>query len=218
MPEESAFSSWQQQDFPLFQSVQTSFRGQQTSCSKGLPIQRECELMKNTLQWANIVKFIKLLRLRWCGHTERLSYERIFKKVTTKMEQIGKGGRPQKRRTYEVEEDLKIMGIIQWHIAARNQKKWKRTLLEAKVQHKMWWWWWWRRRRGRGEEEEVKVKLSLYTPNRPLGFHVVEAPRISTQLVHKNGKVISTRHWLPLPARRHPWCSFVLVAEFTPGP
>jgi hypothetical protein len=80
--------------------------------------------LQDTLQRATILKFIKLLRLRRDGHTESLNNERIPKQiVTARMEQIGKRGRPWKGWTYEVEEDLKIMGLINWHIVARNQKK-----------------------------------------------------------------------------------------------
>jgi hypothetical protein len=40
---------------------------------------------------ADIVKFIKSLRSRWCGHTERMNNERMPKKImTTKMEEQGK--------------------------------------------------------------------------------------------------------------------------------
>jgi hypothetical protein len=58
-----------------------------------------------TLQEADIVKFIKSLRLRWYGHHE------IPKQITARTQGTGKRGRSQKTWTDEVEEDLKIMGI-----------------------------------------------------------------------------------------------------------
>lgn len=49
-----------------------------------------------------------------------------------------KRGRLQKRWIYEVEENLQIMGIINWHTVARDQKEWKRTVLEAKLHDGLW--------------------------------------------------------------------------------
>jgi hypothetical protein len=38
------------------------------------------EETKDKLEWADNVKFIKSLRLRWCGHIERTNNERMPKK------------------------------------------------------------------------------------------------------------------------------------------
>ena len=51
----------------------------------------------------------------------------------------------------------------------------------------------------------------------PFGLHEVEASRISRQLAHKGGKVVSPIHWPPLPPRRYPWYTFLLEAESTLG-
>ena len=53
--------------------------------------------------------------------------------------------------------------------------------------------------------------------DRPLGLQQVEVPRISRHSVNEGGKVVSPVHWPPLPARRYPWCSFLLEAQLTPG-
>jgi hypothetical protein len=55
---------------------------------------------------------------------------------------------------------------------------------------------------------------------RPLGFRKVEAPRISRQSAHEDGKVVSLTHRPPLPPphRRYPRYSFVSEAELIPGP
>jgi hypothetical protein len=42
-------------------------------------------------------------------------------------------GRSRKRWIDEGEEDLKIMGIRNWHAVAKNCQKWRKTVLEAKV-------------------------------------------------------------------------------------
>jgi hypothetical protein len=56
-----------------------------------------------------------------------------------------------------------------------------------------------------------KVKQSV-------GFQEVEAPRISRQSAHEDGKVVSPTHRPRLPLRKYSWYSFLLEAESTPGP
>jgi hypothetical protein len=53
--------------------------------------------------------------------------------MTTKMEGTRKRGRTRKRWIDEVEEDLKIMGIRNWHAVAKDRQEWRKTVLEAKV-------------------------------------------------------------------------------------
>jgi hypothetical protein len=90
--------------------------------------------IEDILEGADIVKFIKSLRLRWCGHIERMNNERMPKKImTTNMEGTRYRGRPRKRWIDEVEEDLKIMGIRYWHAVAKDRRQWRKIVLEAKV-------------------------------------------------------------------------------------
>ena len=42
--------------------------------------------------------------------------------------------------------------------------------------------------------------------------------QISRQSAHEGGKVVSPTHRPPLPPREHPWYSFLLETESTPGP
>jgi hypothetical protein len=44
--------------------------------------------------------------------------------------------RPRKRRIDDVEEDLKIMGVRNWHAVARDRQEWRRIVLEAKVHNR----------------------------------------------------------------------------------
>jgi hypothetical protein len=53
--------------------------------------------------------------------------------MTTKMEGTRKRGRPRKRWIDEVEEDLKIMGIRNWHAVAKYRQEWRKIVSEAKV-------------------------------------------------------------------------------------
>jgi hypothetical protein len=53
--------------------------------------------------------------------------------MTIKMEGTRKRGRPRKRWIDEDEEDLKIMGIRNWHLVAKARQEWRKIVLEAKV-------------------------------------------------------------------------------------
>jgi hypothetical protein len=80
--------------------------------------------IEDILEGAYTVKFIKSLRKRWCGHIECMNNERMPKKImTTKMEGTRKRGRPHKRWIDEVEEDVKIMGIRNWHAVAKDRQE-----------------------------------------------------------------------------------------------
>jgi hypothetical protein len=56
-----------------------------------------------------------------------------LKIMTTKVEGTRKRGRPRKRWIDEVEEDLKIMGIRNWHSVAKDRQEWRKIVLEAEV-------------------------------------------------------------------------------------
>jgi hypothetical protein len=79
-------------------------------------------------------KFIKLLRLRWYGHVERMQNQRMLKQIpaSTTTEGIRKRGRSHKRRRHETEEDLNGGEKIarQW---SETTGKWRNTPVEATV-------------------------------------------------------------------------------------
>ena len=54
------------------------------------------------------------------------------------MEGKGKKGRPWKNGPENGEEGMKIKGIENLQAVARNWKEWRRIILEAKVQNRMW--------------------------------------------------------------------------------
>jgi hypothetical protein len=83
---------------------------------------------------ADIVKFIKSSRIRWYGHVERMQNQRMPKQIAAAtIEGTRKRGIPCKRWKDEVEEDLNIMEIKNRRAAARDRRKWRTILLQAKV-------------------------------------------------------------------------------------
>ena len=64
---------------------------------------------------ADIVRFIKSRRIAWLGHVMRMDDKRTSKRISG-WKRIGTRirGRPRKRWTVDIEEDLQIMGIRRW--------------------------------------------------------------------------------------------------------
>jgi hypothetical protein len=55
--------------------------------------------------------------------------------VTVRKEETRKRGRARKKWIDKAEEDMKVMGIRKWHAMARDQKEWRKGVLEAKVHY-----------------------------------------------------------------------------------
>ena len=85
------------------------------------------------LQWADMVTFTKSVRLKWYGQTERTSNKRMPQHTATaRMEEIKKGGRPQKRWTDGCEIEIRL----QWPETRRNRGPlyWKpRSTMDCKA-------------------------------------------------------------------------------------
>jgi hypothetical protein len=67
-----------------------------------------------------------------------MNNERMPKRImTTKMEETRKRGRPRKRWIDEVEEDMKIVVVRNWHAVAKDCQEWTKIVLEAKVHNRL---------------------------------------------------------------------------------
>jgi hypothetical protein len=85
-------------------------------------------------QELDIVAEIKEARLRWLGHVERMSEDRVIKKLyMNKPEGRRSVGRPKMRWLDDVEEDLRNMRISGWRGKTRRRDEWKYVLREVKV-------------------------------------------------------------------------------------
>jgi len=80
-----------------------------------------------------IIETIRLNRLHWFGHVQRMQENRIFRRVlyinlgTTKLR-----GRPRNRWQDEVREDGRIIGGEGWREKVRNREEWKKLLRTAR--------------------------------------------------------------------------------------
>jgi hypothetical protein len=84
----------------------------------------------------DIATEVKMIRLRWLGHMERMSDDRSTKMLySNKPEGLRLVGRPRKRWLDEVEQDWKQMGVRGWRRRAQNRDEWRSVLKEAKVLH-----------------------------------------------------------------------------------
>jgi len=67
----------------------------------------------------DIVTEIKKGRLRWLGHVERMSEERVVKRLYQNTPEGSRSvGRPRLRWMDDMREDLKRMGVTNWRIRA----------------------------------------------------------------------------------------------------
>ena len=83
---------------------------------------------------ADIVRFIKSIRIAWLGHVTRMDEKRISKGVL-EWKPTGRRirGRPSKRWIEEIEEDIQSMGIRGWRKLSKEGREWKRITEKAKT-------------------------------------------------------------------------------------
>jgi hypothetical protein len=82
----------------------------------------------------DIVKAIKICRLRWIGHVMRMDVDDPVRK--TLLEKPGeqcRRGRPRTKFLDNVEEDLGNVGIRAWRRTAMGRDAWKNDLKEAEA-------------------------------------------------------------------------------------
>jgi hypothetical protein len=80
-----------------------------------------------------ITETIRLHRLGWFGHVQRMEENRISKTVLyMTMETTRPRGRPRNRWQYEVREDGIIIGEEQWQEKVDNREEWKKLLRTAR--------------------------------------------------------------------------------------
>ena len=82
----------------------------------------------------DIVIEIKRGRLRWLGHVERMSEERVVKRLYQNIPEGSRSvERPRLRWMDDGREYLRRMGVTNWRIRAHRRDEWKMVMKEAKV-------------------------------------------------------------------------------------
>jgi len=91
------------------------------------------------MQWLKkptITETIRLNRLHWFGHVQRMEENRIPQKILhMNMEVTRLRGRPRNRWQDEVREGGKLDGGKGWKERVYNRKEWKKLLRMAKNRH-----------------------------------------------------------------------------------
>jgi hypothetical protein len=88
------------------------------------------ELIEN----ADIVRFIKSRRIAWLGHVMRMDDKRAPNRILEwKPMGTRTRGRPRKRWTVDIEEDMQTMGIRRWKNLCEERAEWKRITEKSKT-------------------------------------------------------------------------------------
>ena len=83
-----------------------------------------------------IIEAIRLNRLHWFGHVQRMEKNRIPKKVLyMNLETTRLRGRPRNRWQDEVREDGRLVGGKGWKERVHNREEWKKLLRTARNCH-----------------------------------------------------------------------------------
>ena len=86
-----------------------------------------------------LVRRVKLQRLRWLGHVVRMDEQAPARKVfeTTPSGGTRKRGRPSIRWRDQVEDNIKSLGIPNWRQIAGRRSDWRNLLYEAKTGNRL---------------------------------------------------------------------------------
>jgi hypothetical protein len=84
------------------------------------------------LQKPTITETIRLHRLRWFGHVQRMEENRISNRVLYMNLETRPRGRPRNRWQDEAREDGRMVGGEEWKESIYNREEWKKFLRTAR--------------------------------------------------------------------------------------
>jgi len=103
-------------------------------CSRILEKQNKLRSEATIWRTGNSKRNKKKGRLRWLGHVERMSEERVVKRLYQNTPEGSRSvGRSRLRWMDDVREDLRRMGVTNWRIRAHRRDDWKMVVKEAKI-------------------------------------------------------------------------------------
>ena len=86
----------------------------------------------------DIVRRIRIQRLRWLGHVGRMNQDAPARKAfDNEYEGTRRQGRPRLRWKDQVQEDLKVLGVSNWRRHAQDRSAWKSTLRQAVTNNRL---------------------------------------------------------------------------------
>jgi len=87
----------------------------------------------------DVVKRIKIQRLRWLGHVVRMEESNPARKVFESEPGGGsrRRGRPNLRWTDQVRNNITTLGVRNWRQSASRREEWRQLLIEAKTCHRL---------------------------------------------------------------------------------
>jgi len=95
------------------------------------------EELRTKYRSQDIVTAIKIRRLEWLGHVNRMNETRSVKKIFEgKLEGRRGRGRPRLRWITDVEDDLRKLGMKRWRTKALDREEWASIIREAKAKLK----------------------------------------------------------------------------------
>jgi hypothetical protein len=95
---------------------------------------RNNEEIDNIIRKKDIIRFVRVRRISWIGHVERMEDSTMPKRVMReRIYTRKKRGRPKVRWLGAVQEDLREMRIKGWRRKAQDGDQWRRIAQEAKA-------------------------------------------------------------------------------------
>jgi hypothetical protein len=82
-----------------------------------------------------LIEIIRLNRLHWFGHVQRMEENRIPKRLYMNLGTTRLRGRPRNRWQDEMREDGRMVGGEGWQEKVHNREEWKKLLRTARNRH-----------------------------------------------------------------------------------
>jgi hypothetical protein len=82
----------------------------------------------------DLVRFIKMQRLRWLGHLEMMPESQMPRMLRGRLHSRRKKGRPRKRWMDSVIADLGVMGVREWRSKAADSPSWAVAPVKKRIE------------------------------------------------------------------------------------